>query len=136
MPVTYADFCTDASELLHFVPSTESKLRNSISRAYYGLYHSSLAYADKVNIPPVSDRSGHCHENLRAYYMEDMSSDQAVRRKRKRVGYILKALVGNRRKADYDLDAVIPQMDADSHYQRCMECILIVEELEALVKAA
>ena len=136
MPVTYGDFCTDALELLHTLPTTESKLRNSVSRAYYGVYHGALSYADKVNVPPVSDRAGRSHEKLRAFYQADMSLDKDVRMKRKRVGYMLKVLVGNRRKADYDLDKVVLHIDADAHYQRCMECVQVVQELEALVKAA
>lgn len=136
MPVTYKDFCTDADELLHSVPSSESKLRNSVSRAYYGLYHGALAYADKVNVPPISDRAGPSHEKLRAFYLDDMSADSSIRMKRRRVGYLLKVLVGNRRKADYDLQNVVMQIDADVHYQRCVECISVVEELEALNKAA
>lgn len=136
MPVTYTDFCTDAHNLLHSVPSSESKLRNSVSRAYYGLYHGAMAYADKVNVPPVSDRSGPSHEKLRAFYLSDMSADQTVRMKRRRVGYLLKVLVANRRKADYDLEKTLTQIDADAHYQRCIECIQVVEELEGINKAA
>lgn len=136
MPVTYADFCTDALELLHALPATESKLRNSVSRAYYGVYHGSLAYADKVNVPPVSDLAGPSHTKLRAFYLEDLSVDKGVRMKRRRVGYLLKVLVGNRRTADYDLDKSVLQIDADAHYQRCMQCIEVVEELEALTRAA
>ena len=136
MPVTYTDFCTDAHSLLYSVPSSESKLRNSVSRAYYGLYHGALIYADKVNVPPVSDRSGPSHDKLRTFYMSDMSVDQTVRMKRRRVGYLLKVLVANRRKADYELQKVVTQIDADAHYQRCMECLQTVEELEALNKAA
>ncbi|WP_346829404.1 hypothetical protein ABDX87_19835 [Pseudomonas abietaniphila] len=136
MPVTYSDFCTDALELLHALPTTESRLRNSVSRAYYGVYHGALAYADKVNVPPVSDRAGPSHEKLRAFYQDDMSLDMDVRMKRKRVGYMLKVLVGNRRKADYDLGKTITHIDADAHYQRCMQCVQVVQELEALVKAA
>ncbi|MEE4921488.1 hypothetical protein V2K23_18920 [Pseudomonas alliivorans] len=136
MSVTYADFCTDACDLLHALPSTESKLRNSMSRAYYGIYHGALAYADKVHLPPISSMAGRTHEKLRAYYLEDLSLDMDVRMKRRRVGYLLKALVGNRRKADYDLETVILQIDADAHYQRCMQCVQVVQELEALNKAA
>lgn len=136
MPVTPADFCNDALELLHSDPTSESKLRSSISRAYYGLYHSSLLYADKVSLPPVSSMAGHVHEKLRAFYTEDLSVDKDVRLKRRRIGYLLRQLVGNRRRADYDLDHTILHMDADSHYQRCMLCIGLVNDLELLSSAA
>lgn len=136
MSVTPADFCSDAFEFLHSDPTSEIKFRNSISRAYYGVYHSALSYADKVSLPPVSAMAGHVHEKLRAFYVNDYSADKEVKLKRRQVGYMLKQLVGGRRKADYDLDHTILQIDADSHYQLCVKCIGIVNHLESLASAA
>ena len=135
MPVLYGEFCSEALELLKTHAPSEIKLRISVSRAYYGLYHSCLAYADTVSMPPVSAMGGRTHDKLRTFYFNDLSADMAIRLKRRRVGYLLKVLAETRCKADYEISKTIALMEAEAHYQRCMDGISVVEELSA-AKAA
>lgn len=135
MPVVFGEFAAEALELLKSPVQSEIKCRNSISRAYYGLYHSALAYADSVTLPPISATCGRTHEKLRTFYFEDMSVDRDIRLKRRRVGYLLKVLAESRCKADYELDKTISHMDAEAHYEQCMTVIGVVGALEA-AKAA
>ena len=135
MPVVFGDFSGEALELLKAPVPSEIKCRNSVSRAYYGLYHSALAYADSVALPPVSATCGRTHDKLRTFYFKDMSADIDVRLKRRRVGYLLKVLSEMRCKADYELDKTISHMEAEAHYDQCLTAIGVIKMLEA-AKAA
>lgn len=130
MSVSYKDFLDDAKDFL-INGTSEIRFRNSVSRAYYSLYHVSLLHADEVKLPPVSSQSGPTHQNLRAYYMDGLYPDKALQVKMKRVGYSLKALHENRCKADYKLDGTVTALDADAHLKRCESVIALVEELRA-----
>lgn len=130
MAVSYKDFLGDAKDFLSNGAS-EIRFRNSVSRAYYSLYHVSLQHADEVKLPPVSSQSGPTHQNLRAYYMDGLYSDKALQNKMKRVGYTLKVLHESRCKADYHLGATVTALDADAHLKRCESMISLVEELRA-----
>ncbi|MBH3307885.1 hypothetical protein I5P84_00265 [Pseudomonas mosselii] len=130
MAVVYKDFLDEAKSLLSGA-SSEIGFRNSMSRAYYSLYHAAVEYADEVHVPPVSSQSGPVHKNLRAFYTDGLYSDKALQSKMKRVGYSLKVLHEGRCKADYELSASVPAIDADVHLQRCELNVKLVEELRA-----
>lgn len=135
MAVDYSNFITEATEALESQEASEIKCRCSISRAYYGLYHLALEYADSVSVPPVSDCSGPVHKNLAAYYQGSYDSDEAIKMKHRRIGYILKQLHENRVKADYKIDKICDKVEAVSHLSRCNQVIQLVVELSA-AKAA
>lgn len=130
MSVSYRDFLDDAKDFLNSGVS-EIRFRNSVSRAYYSLYHVALQHADEVKLPPVSSQTGPTHQNLRAYYMNGLYADKALQNKMKKVGYNLKVLHEARCKADYHLGATVTALDADAHLKRCELMIELVEELRA-----
>ncbi|MDV9032716.1 hypothetical protein Q7C30_011485 [Pseudomonas sp. RAC1] len=130
MSVSYKDFLDDAKDFLSHGAS-EIRFRNSVSRAYYSLYHVALQHADEVKLPPVSSQTGPTHKNLRAYYADGLYSDKTLQVKMKRVGYALKALHEARCKADYQLGSNVTALDADAHLKRCELMIALVEELRA-----
>ncbi|MGV8860153.1 MAG: hypothetical protein ACOH2O_01345 [Pseudomonas sp.] len=135
MPVSYEEFSKIALGLLNAVPCTEAALRSSVSRAYYGLYHVSLEYADSVGVPPVSDTSGPVHAKLGAYYQSHMHHDKQTRMNMRQIGWSLKSLHEVRCKADYHLDDTVTHIEADAFYQRCASKIALVQQLMA-AKAA
>lgn len=130
MSVVYGDFLNEAKDFLSTSPSSEIRLRSSISRGYYALYHSALKLADRVHVPPVSSQTGPSHKNLRAFYIDNLYPDKKLQNKMKRVGYSLKVLHETRCKADYELDQNISQMAADDFVQRCEIAIVLVADLE------
>lgn len=130
MAVGYKDFLTDAKEFL-VGASGEIRFRNSMSRAYYALYHIAVEHADEIHLPAVSSLAGPVHKNLRAFYMDGLYSDKVLQSKMKRVGYSLKVLHEGRCKADYELGESVAAIDADLHYQRCEANVRLVEELRA-----
>jgi uncharacterized protein (UPF0332 family) len=129
MPIKYQEITAVAFSLLNEKPCTEAALRSSMSRSYYGLYHAALLFADSVSVPPVSATGGSVHSKLGAYYQSNV--DKAVRLQMRKVGYSLKALHELRCKADYHLSANVDQLEADTVYQRCLDIIGVVEQLEA-----
>lgn len=135
MPINYKDFTSVSHQLLTAQPCTEAGLRSSMSRAYYGLYHAALQYADTISVPPVSDTIGPVHAKLGAYYQLPTQCEKSVKLMMRQIGYSLKALHELRCKADYQLDTKIDQLEADTVYQRCLEKIDLVEKLAA-TKAA
>lgn len=135
MPVSYEDFSGVAFDLLNAVPQTECGLRCSMSRAYYGLYHVSLEYADSVSMPPVSDTIGPVHSKLGAYYQTHMHQDKKIRMHMRQIGWSLKSLHELRCLADYRLDESITHLDAEAAYLRCNSKIALVQQLMA-AKAA
>jgi hypothetical protein len=135
MPVSYEDFSGVAFDLLNATPQTECGLRSSISRAYYGLYHVALEYADSVSLPPVSDTVGPVHAKLGAYFQKHMDHDKKIRMHMKQIGWSLKGLHELRCLADYRLSESVTHLDAEATYHRCNSKIALVQELMA-VKAA
>jgi hypothetical protein len=135
MPVSYEEISKVALDLLNATPCTEAGLRSSVSRAYYGLYHLSLEYADSIHVPPISDASGPVHATLGAYYQGHMHHDKQTRLNFKQIGWSLKGLHELRCKADYRLDETITHNDADAVYQRCASKIELVQQMMA-AKAA
>ncbi|CAN7663501.1 hypothetical protein [Pseudomonas sp. LjRoot263] len=135
MGVVYRDFLSEAKDFLSASPSAEIRIRSCISRGYYALYHSAIAHADGVHLPPVSSLSGPTHKNLRAFYIDTLYPDKALQSKMKRVGYSLKVLHETRCKADYQLGSHLSSMDADVFLQRCEIAIELVEDLEASIAA-
>jgi hypothetical protein len=102
-----------------------------MSRAYYGLYHAALAYADSVSVPPVSDMSGPTHEKLRVFYTSNLHPDTDARLLHRRVGYILKQVHDNRVLADYKVHLEINLVSANSQLERCGSCSGFVAALES-----
>ena len=135
MPVSYEEISKVALDLLTATACTEAGLRSSISRAYYGLYHASLEYADTISVPPVSDTSGPVHAKLGAYYQNHVHLDKQVRLNLRQIGWSLKGLHEIRCNADYRLDEVVTHIDAEAMYQRCASKIALVQQLMA-AKAA
>ncbi len=131
MPVSYDEISKVALDLLNATPCAEAGLRSSISRAYYGLYHVSLEYADSIHVPPLSDARGPVHATLGAYYQGHMHHDKQARMNMKQIGWSLKSLHELRCKADYHLNETITHTDADAMYQRCATKIALVQQLMA-----
>lgn len=131
MPVTCSDFISEAASYISCDEPSEIACRNSMSRAYYGLYHAALAYADSVAVPSVSDMSGPTHEKLRVFYSNNLHSDMAARLLHRRVGYILKQVHDNRVLADYKVRLEINLVSASSQLERCSECSGFVAQLES-----
>ena len=131
MSVGYFDFVTEAKNSLQPDSPSEMACRCSISRAYYGLYHAALAYADSISLPPVSDMGGRTHEKLRVFYQGSFHSNNSVRIKHRKIGYALKQLHDQRVMADYLLDLSVCRVMAESHLQRCADLVDEVIQLES-----
>lgn len=134
MSVDYKDFFDFASSTLRD-ESPEFELRNSISRAYYATYHSALAYADVVNVPPVSDYSGPTHRKLSKFFEDSMNADVQLRRNLKKLGYSLKQLHANRILADYKIAEMITPKVARDHLERCGMRLQELTELNSVLAA-
>jgi uncharacterized protein (UPF0332 family) len=135
MPVESSLFVEEAAEYLAAGSDSEIKFRCSISRAYYGLYHTGLEYADTISTPPVSDTAGPSHRKLSAFFENNLDSDMGLRLSHRRLGYSMKQLHEQRISADYKLDHVITREVAESHLVRCNSMIQLVDTLKA-AKAA
>lgn len=135
MPVESSLFVEEAAEYLAAESDSEIKFRCSISRAYYGLYHAGLEYADTISVPPVSDTAGPSHRKLSAFFENNLESDKGLRLSHRRLGYVMKQLHEQRVNADYKLDQLVTREVAESHLVRCNSMIQLVDTLKA-AKAA
>jgi len=127
--VDYKDFLTSASEMIE-KGGSEIDLRNSMSRAYYGLYHLALNYADAVSMPPVSAFKGPTHEKLSSFFEGNLSADKDLRLKMRGIGYSLKQYHRKRCKADYCLDELVSKIEAEAQLKNCFAKADVLHELQ------
>lgn len=133
MPVVYSDFMREAANYVAGGSPSEIACRMSMSRAYYGAYHASLAYADTVSTPPVSDQAGKTHEKLRVFYSTSFHPNKDVRLKHRSVGYKLKQAHDCRVIADYKINLTVNDVAALAQLGLCNE---LVEKVDILCAAA
>ncbi|RIA22627.1 hypothetical protein DFO61_3317 [Ectopseudomonas oleovorans] len=131
MAVDSSHFISEAAECLANASVSEIKLRASVSRAYYGLYHAGLIYADSIHVPPVSDMSGPSHKKLSAFFENNFHKDQGIRRNHRRLGYVMKQLHEQRVTADYRLNAEVAREVAEAHLNRCMSMLDLIATLKS-----
>jgi hypothetical protein len=117
MSVTYREFLDIAKSLIG--SGTEIGDRCAASRAYYGLYHCALEYADTVSMPPISACAGPTHKTLRCFFEDDLNPDRGVRLKMRSLGVRLKQLHEFRVSADYYVRDQFGEIDAQSTVHRC-----------------
>lgn len=131
MAVDYAHFINEAEFSLSVSDGSEIKCRSAVSRAYYGVYHAALEYADSLGDIPVSACGGSTHKKLWAFYKENLDSDRDLRMKLRKVGYVLKQLHELRVTADYRLQETISIEDAECQLTRSRTLLEAVEQLKA-----
>lgn len=127
MAISHRDLIAIAQQLL--AEGSETALRSSMSRAYYGLFHVATEYAELVGEPPPSALVGTTHSKLGVFYQANKSLDKALQLKMKQVGWALKSLHELRCKADYHIVDDIVKHDAEDCLARCTAKIELVEEL-------
>lgn len=127
MAISHRDLIAIAQHLLS--EGSETALRSSMSRAYYGLFHVATQYAELVGVPPPSAMAGTTHSKLGIFYQKNKIGDKTLQLKMKQVGWALKSLHELRCKADYHLADDISKHDAEDCLARCIGKIDLVEEL-------
>ncbi|MFG0496536.1 hypothetical protein ACF8MH_04280 [Pseudomonas sp. YQ_13] len=127
MAISHRDLIAIAQHLL--AEGSETALRSSMSRAYYGLFHVATEYAELVGVPPPSALVGTTHSKLGVFYQANKTGDKAFQMKMKQVGWALRSLHELRCKADYHLADDISKHDAEDCLARCIVKIDLVEEL-------
>jgi hypothetical protein len=127
--VDYKDFLESAAKSLEDYDSEISN-RNVMSRAYYGLYHLALSYADSVAVPPVSACKGPTHEKLSTFFEKSIGKDKALMLKMLSIGYSLKQYHRKRCKADYTLDEAVSRIEAEAQLQNCLDKVDVLRALQ------
>lgn len=131
----FINFARDSISNCSTSSSVEIDLRNAVSRAYYGLYHAALVYANTVSVIPVGDYLGSTHKKLSDFFQQCSHSDAELKRLHKRVGYSLKQLHAKRCSADYEIYDEFPYSDAVAHLKRCEEQLAIIFRLSESLAA-
>lgn len=114
MPVTNYCFIEEADRTMASSTGNEISYRNASSRAYYGLYHCALAYADTLLTPPLSACGGSSHKKVSDFYKVELAPSREKTVKFRKVSYQLLQLHSQRIRADYRLDAEFHEADAVS----------------------
>lgn len=127
MAISHREFIAIAQHLL--AEGSETALRSSMSRAYYGLFHVATEYAELVGEPPPSALAGTTHSKLGVFYQANKAVDKALQLKMKQVGWALKSLHELRCKADYHIVDDVSKHDAEDCLARCVEKMELVEQL-------
>lgn len=112
MPVTNYCFIDEADRAMASGSGSEITYRSASSRAYYGLYHCALAYADTLLTPPLSACGGSSHKKVSDYYKVGLAPTREKTVKFRKVSYQLLQLHSQRVKADYRLDTEFHEADA------------------------
>lgn len=142
MAVEGIDFLDHASAQLGGASIDEIHLRNSISLAYYSVYHIALALADNVANPPVSERRGPSHKKLSGFFKKpvgirdqlELSDDD--KRFMKLIGGKLKFLHDQRVIADYLINRSLQLSVSKETLKRCRRVIDDLRELESRLELA
>ncbi|MFA0056366.1 hypothetical protein [Vibrio echinoideorum] len=106
----------------------EMTYRNTISRAYYGLYH---LVKSKVSEPIPSYSTG-SHRQLSLFLQEARGVVESKKKTYKKLGYILEQQHLMRCASDYRLNQTITQYQAQSALQSYLKVVEICEQLEVV----
>lgn len=131
MAVTHNEFIQEAIRLLDGGPSSEITHRSAIGRAYYGVYHCALNYADSLLDVPLSACAGGSHKKVSDYYSNKFAKGDTL--KFRKVGIALLQLHGHRVRADYRLEDAIHYDDAQAMLRSSREVLDVLVELGASV---
>lgn len=125
MSVSGKDFLEFAEFSLDL--DTEIGFRNSVSRAYYSIYHTVLDIIEG-NIPNYS--GGGSHSSLIKYLEDSSNPEKYDKRQLKRLSYILKQQRDLRCDADYELDIdIITKATANDSIKQAHRIADICSEL-------
>lgn len=130
MSSVHMDFFISAEKMLSQA-NGEVCYRNSISRAYYSLYHAALEHANTVSVPPLSDIRGSTHQKLSGFYTKDYKS-KSSKLELVKIGTNLMRLHAKRCMADYELDEEITPADAQMHLDICKQMLQLIEKISTI----
>lgn len=97
----------------------EAGHRAAISRSYYASYHAARIFHDSLASPGSEGGIGGVHAQLVARLLAPtISSTNPKHIVSRRIGYILRDMHRSRITADYEIDAIVVDADAESIVRR------------------
>lgn len=125
MTVSHDEFLSFAGNIMGGTGLSEIDHRNVVSRAYYGVYLSARHFQDKVPYHADCDKQGSHGKVTKQIEKMIVGSpyDRTLTMELKGIGYKLKQLCERRRKADYDLDETVTELEARTQLKECLELL-------------
>jgi len=131
MSVKCTDFIEEAERALASGSANEITYRNVVSRAYYGMYHCALGYADTLLVPPLSACAGGSHKKVSDYYKVGLAKTREDTVRFRKVGFGLLQIHSQRIRADYKLGENVAEQDATGVLQSTRTIVDVLVTLGA-----